>query len=104
MRLLIAIAALVASVCAIASDGAWLIYDLKYKEYFLLRIDMKTSRTGEATVAGNNRFAGKRRMMMQKNKKTFLLCDDDYKAIMEEQIRRSSIQYTVSQCDDETEV
>ena len=63
MRTLIAIAALLAAfqaTFASASEGAWLIYDLRYKEYFLLRIDMKTSRTGEATIAGSNQYAGKR--------------------------------------------
>ena len=64
---IIAIAALAASVCASASDGAWLVYDLRYKEYFFLRIDMKTSRTGEATIAGSNQYAGKRVVKMQKN-------------------------------------
>ena len=39
-----------------------------------------------------------------KKRKPFLLCDDDYEVIMEEQLRISSIEYTVSQCDDETEV
>eukprot|EP00957_Ditylum_brightwellii_P140177 10681133-Ditylum_brightwellii.AAC.1 len=39
-----------------------------------------------------------------KQRKPSLLCDDDYEAIMEEQMRQSSIEYTVSQCDDEPEV
>eukprot|EP00957_Ditylum_brightwellii_P207017 15351082-Ditylum_brightwellii.AAC.1 len=39
-----------------------------------------------------------------KQRKLFLSCDDDYEAIMEEQRRQSSIEYTVSQCDDETDV
>eukprot|EP00957_Ditylum_brightwellii_P199192 15184638-Ditylum_brightwellii.AAC.1 len=38
-----------------------------------------------------------------KQRKPFLLCGDDYEAIMEEQMRRPSIEYTVSQCDDEVE-
>ena len=32
-----------------------------------------------------------------------MLCDDEYGTIMEEQMRRTLIEYTVSQCDDETE-
>eukprot|EP00957_Ditylum_brightwellii_P126298 9629431-Ditylum_brightwellii.AAC.1 len=40
-----------------------------------------------------------------KQGKPFLYCgdDDDDEAIMEEQMRRTLIEYTVSQCDDETE-
>ena len=41
-------------------DAAWLIYDVSYGDYFLLRIDMKTSRTGRANIAGGNRYAGRR--------------------------------------------
>jgi hypothetical protein len=41
-------------------DAAWLIYDVSYGDYFLLRVDMKTSRTGRANIAGGNRYAGRR--------------------------------------------
>ena len=38
-----------------------------------------------------------------KKRKPFLLCDGVYEATMEKQMRTSLIEYTVSQCDDETE-
>ena len=67
MRTLIAIAALVAllahplnSFSANPDDAAWLIYDVSYGDYFLLRIDMKTSMTGRANIGGGNRYAGRR--------------------------------------------
>jgi hypothetical protein len=41
-------------------DAAWLIYDVSYGDYFLLRIDMKTTRTGTAEIAGGNHYAGRR--------------------------------------------
>lgn len=41
-------------------DSSWLIYDKNYKDYFLLRIDMKTSLTGKAWIAGGNAYAGRR--------------------------------------------
>ena len=41
-------------------NAAWLIFDKKYNDYFLLRVDMKTSRVGSAWIAGGNRYAGRR--------------------------------------------
>ena len=41
-------------------DAAWLIYDVSYGDYFLLRVDMKSSMTGRAIIAGGNQYAGRR--------------------------------------------
>lgn len=67
MRALIAIAALVGlatlpfnSSSASPDDASWLIYDVSYGDYFLLRVDMKSSMTGRATIAGGNHYAGRR--------------------------------------------
>ena len=50
-----------ASAIGVSPDNAaWLIFDKKYNDYFLLRVDMKTSRVGSAWIAGGNRYAGRR--------------------------------------------
>lgn len=41
-------------------NAAWLIYDQSYGDYFLLRIEVKTSKTGYARIAGSNEWAGRR--------------------------------------------
>ena len=41
-------------------DGAWLIHDKVSQDFFILRVEMKTSKVGYATIAGGNRFAGRR--------------------------------------------
>lgn len=46
-------------------DTAWLIYDKGFKDYFLLRVDMKSSMTGSAWIAGGNFYAGRRVLWRQ---------------------------------------
>lgn len=41
-------------------NAAWLIFDKRYNDYFLLRVDMKTSKVGSVSIAGGNRYAGRR--------------------------------------------
>lgn len=48
------------SLAANLDNAAWLIYDVSYGDYFLLRIEMETAKTGHANVAGGNRYAGRR--------------------------------------------
>ena len=64
-RTLIAIAALLLLVSlkgypANPDNVAWLVYDVSYGDYFLLRVEMETTKTGVATVAGGNKYAGRR--------------------------------------------
>lgn len=63
MRYLIAFALMALSLRSFSAnpdDAAWLIYDVSYGDYFLLRVEMKSSKTGYANVAGGNRYAGRR--------------------------------------------
>lgn len=41
-------------------NAAWLIFDKKNNDYFLLRVEMDTSKVGHATIAGGNEYAGRR--------------------------------------------
>ena len=41
-------------------DATWLVYDKSYRAYFLLHVDMKTTRVGSAYIAGGNAWAGRR--------------------------------------------
>ena len=82
MRSLIAIAAILVCVAlsarsqsATQDNAAWLIYDVSYGDYFLLRVEMKTTKTGVATIAGGSKYAG-RRYTGQNYEFTVLMHDD----------------------------